>query len=63
MIKTAMILSAGAGSRLRPLTLLRPKPLFQVLNKTMLEWWLESLIPAGLTRVVINVHYHPATLM
>ena len=63
MIKTAMILSAGAGSRLRPLTLLRPKPLFQVLNKTMLEWWLESLISAGIKRVVINVHYQPELMM
>ena len=57
MIKTAMILGAGAGQRLRPLTLVRPKPLFQVLNKTMLEWWAEFLTSAGVKRAVINVHY------
>lgn len=63
MIKTAMILSAGAGLRLRPLTLLKPKPLFQVLNKTMLEWWVENLISAGVRRLVINVHYQPELMM
>lgn len=63
MIKTAMILSAGAGSRLRPLSFLKPKPLFQVLNKTMLEWWVESLISAGIKRVVVNVHYQPELMM
>ena len=57
MIKTAMILGAGAGTRLRPLTLLRPKPLLTVLNKTMLEWWAEFMVSAGLKRVVINTHY------
>jgi len=59
MIKTAMILGAGAGQRLRPLTLVRPKPLFQVLNKTMLEWWAEFLTSAGVKRAVINIHYQP----
>lgn len=58
-----MILSAGAGLRLRPLTLLKPKPLFEVLNKTMLEWWLESFISAGIKRVVVNVHYKPELMM
>lgn len=57
MIKTALILSAGAGQRLRPLTLMRPKPLFPVLNKTMLEWWAEFLASAGVRRMVVNTHY------
>ncbi len=57
MIKTAMLLSAGFGRRLHPLTLLRPKPLFPVLNKTMLEWWAEFLVSAGIERLVVNVHY------
>lgn len=63
MIKTAIILSAGAGQRLRPLSLLRPKPLFQVLNKTMLEWWAETFISAGIKRAVINVHYQPRLML
>ncbi|MDR1921198.1 MAG: NTP transferase domain-containing protein [Candidatus Adiutrix sp.] len=57
MIETAMILGAGLGTRLRPLSLLRPKPLFPVLNKTMLEWWAEFLSSAGVKRLVINAHY------
>lgn len=58
MIKTAIILSAGQGLRLRPLTLVQPKPLFQVLNKTMLEWWAEFMNSAGVKRLVINAHSH-----
>lgn len=58
MIKTAMILSAGQGIRLRPLTLVQPKALFQVLNKTMLEWWAEFMSSAGVKRLVINAHSH-----
>lgn len=63
MIKTAMILGAGAGKRLRPLTLVRPKPLIEVLNKTMLEWWAEFLMSAGVKRVVINAHYQTDTML
>ena len=63
MIKTAMIMGAGAGQRLRPLTLIRPKPLFQVLNKTMLEWWAEFLSSAGIQRVVINTHYQSELML
>lgn len=63
MIKTAMILAAGPGTRLRPLTLVRPKPLVEVLNKTMLEWWTEFLVSAGVKRVVINVHYQAPIML
>jgi mannose-1-phosphate guanylyltransferase len=63
MIKTAMILGAGAGRRLRPLTLMRPKPLVEVLNKTMLEWWAEFLVSAGVKRMVINVHYQTDAML
>ena len=62
MIKTAMILGAGYGRRLLPLSRLRPKPMFQVLNKTMLEWWAEFLVSAGIRRAVVNVH-HQAEMM
>ena len=63
MIKTAMILSAGHGRRLLPLTNRCPKPLFRVLNKTMLEWWAEALVSAGVRRAVINVHHHPRQML
>ena len=62
MIKTAMILGAGYGRRLLPLSLLRPKPMFGVLNRTMLQWWAEGLVSAGIKRAIINVH-HQALLM
>ncbi len=57
MIKTALILSAGAGTRLRPLSQELPKPLFPVLNKSMLEWWAEFLASAGVKRAIINTYY------
>ena len=63
MIKTAMILGAGYGRRLLPLTRLRPKPMFQVLNKTMLEWWAEVLVSAGVKRAVINVHHQAEQML
>lgn len=63
MIKTAMILGAGYGRRLLPLTRLRPKPMFQVLNKTMLEWWAEALVSAGIKRAVINVHHQARQIL
>lgn len=63
MIRTAMILSAGFGERLKPLSQVRPKPLFPVLNKSMLEWWAEFLISAGVKKLVINVHYQKAQML
>jgi mannose-1-phosphate guanylyltransferase len=55
--ESAMLLAAGFGQRLRPLSLLKPKPLFPVLNKTMLFFWLEKFSFLNLKTVVINVHY------
>ena len=63
MIKTAMILSAGLGHRLRPLSLALPKPLFEVMNKTMLQWWSELLFSAGVKRVIINTHYQAPLML
>ena len=50
----AMILSAGRGERMRPLTDQCPKPLLQVRGKPLIEWHLIALARAGVTRVVIN---------
>ncbi|KXU33929.1 mannose-1-phosphate guanylyltransferase [Ventosimonas gracilis] len=50
----AMILAAGKGERLRPLTLHRPKPLLQVGGKALIEYHLEALAKAGFNQVVIN---------
>ncbi|GAB4337890.1 MAG: NDP-sugar synthase [Desulfobulbaceae bacterium] len=53
----AMLLAAGLGTRLRPHTLVRPKPLFPVLNRPLLEILLDMLDLAGCGRVVVNAHH------
>ena len=50
----AMILAAGKGERLRPLTLHTPKPLVRAGDKPLIEYHLEALAAAGFTQVVIN---------
>lgn len=50
----AMILAAGRGERMRPLTDARPKPLLEVGGKSLIQWHLESLSRAGIQEVVIN---------
>lgn len=57
VITTAMVLAAGEGQRMRPLTLTTPKPLLSAGGKTLIEWQLEKLKVAGITRVVVNVSY------
>ena len=54
---TAMVLAAGLGTRMRPLTLAKPKPLFEVGGRTMLDHALDKLKDVGLRRVVVNVFY------
>lgn len=53
----AMLLAAGFGTRLRPYSLLRPKPLFPVCNVPLLQILLDMLTAAGCQRVVVNSHY------
>jgi N-acetyl-alpha-D-muramate 1-phosphate uridylyltransferase len=54
MLETAMILAAGRGERMRPLTDQLPKPLLEVGGKALIVWHLERLAAAGFKRVVIN---------
>ena len=56
-IKTAMILAAGRGERMRPLTDSTPKPLLQVAGKSLIEWHLEKLVTAGFQRAIVNLHW------
>ncbi|HKW81399.1 MAG TPA: nucleotidyltransferase family protein [Casimicrobiaceae bacterium] len=52
---TAMILAAGRGERMRPLSDAVPKPLLQVGGKTLIAWQIERLVAAGFNEIVINV--------
>ena len=57
MIKKAMILAAGFGKRIHPLTLKQPKPLLKIGNETLLSNTIKFLKDFGIEQVVINVHY------
>ena len=54
---TAMVLAAGLGTRMRPLTLTMPKPLVPVAGKPLLAHVLKPLFDAQLARIVINAHH------
>ncbi|MCI5164993.1 MAG: nucleotidyltransferase family protein [Candidatus Electrothrix sp. GM3_4] len=55
----AMLLAAGFGTRLRPYTLVRPKPLFPICNIPLLHILLDKLVALGCERIVVNCHYLP----
>jgi MurNAc alpha-1-phosphate uridylyltransferase len=55
--ETAMVMAAGLGKRMRPLTATRPKPLIPVAGKALLDHVFDRLRAAGIKRAVVNVHY------
>ncbi len=54
-----MILAAGYGTRLRPLTYLVPKPMVPLCGKPLIAWAIESLMQAGVRDLVVNLHHLP----
>ena len=55
--KTAMVLAAGLGKRMRPITSTIPKPLVEVRGRALIDYGLDALARNGVERVVVNVHY------
>lgn len=58
-IENAIVLAAGLGKRMRPLTDTRPKPLIEIAGQTLLDRSLNLLAGAGVGSAVVNVHYLP----
>ncbi|MBM3513318.1 MAG: nucleotidyltransferase family protein [Alphaproteobacteria bacterium] len=57
--RRAVLLSAGLGTRLRPLTDTTPKCLVRIHGKPLLGYWLDQVMAAGIERAIVNTHYLP----
>ena len=54
---TALILAAGYGMRMRPVTSKIPKPMIEIYNKPLLGHTIETLLSIGIKNIIINTHY------
>ena len=61
-IKHGMILAAGLGKRMQPITFKIPKPLIQIGNRNLIERAIELLINHGVEEIVVNVHHLPGQI-
>jgi NDP-sugar pyrophosphorylase family protein len=57
-----MILAAGYGTRLRPITLTLPKPMVPLCNRPLIAWAVESFHAAGVRDLIVNLHHLPETI-
>ena len=57
MIDTAMVLAAGFGTRMRPITEHTPKPLIPLCGRSLIDHGIDRLVAVGVKRVVVNTHY------
>jgi len=55
----AMVMAAGAGTRLRPLTDRVPKPMVPIANRPVIEYTIQNLKKHGVTEIILNLHNHP----
>ncbi len=58
----AMILAAGYGTRLRPVTYTIPKPIVPLCGRPLIAWAVESLLAAGIGDIIVNLHHLPAAI-
>jgi NDP-sugar pyrophosphorylase family protein len=58
-----MILAAGFGTRLRPITHTLPKPMVPLCNRPLIEWAIESYYAAGVRDLIVNVHHLPEVIV
>lgn len=61
--RKAMVLAAGLGKRMRPITDTMPKPLVKIAGKALVDWGLDALAEVGVETAVVNVHYLPDQLV
>lgn len=56
--RTAIVLAAGLGTRMRPITERMPKALVPVAGQPLVDWGLDALAGAGVEKIVVNIHHH-----